>query len=579
MELPSIKLNIFKKLEYFLVLQKLNLQFDAQFKVLMSKKSNGSHPCWEIEKKILFWTYLNHKHLRSNIFPNKIQEQAMRGMFLSEWEVGITGINKILGNLAQRGFMETESLIRPDGREIITKCTITQKGLAFGELLWFLYLPKNNKSKTNSTQFREYLRQYRTNYGLNRKSLGYFLLWGQLFSVYIFTVYAVIFFTVEILDKIGLLDNLKNWSFNIEDNIIIWLILFPAILFIVSFGGEKFYQWIVVNRKYKKIEKIKTADIQNLEQVRQMKSNYKMEWFFIFLMLVLLPIIFVHRIPLFLGLLYYIFIFFIFSIWVIFIEFKNKKNTKILEAIYILSAIIILFTSVFVVLNNKISSESNMKSFLCQEYEINLDVAGENIKSLGLDERFIIPTNELADMCDINNEDVFISVTIGDLVEMGMGGEKINKITSSANNVYNLYGGVCYGVNDYGQNEKDIKDIISRSFMSRVPDEYFKTHALNKYFQDHLGLFPDQMRNNLILDFRRLEISNNKLERVNNFNNFSVAFEREDICSASIGEFINKAIDTKNWLSGGAGRVEERLCARLDDLYCGTKNKKCEKYQ
>jgi hypothetical protein len=59
MNLPSIKLNIFKKLEYFLVLEKLNSQFEGQFQALIKRefkndKFDGVYPTWEVEKKFYF---------------------------------------------------------------------------------------------------------------------------------------------------------------------------------------------------------------------------------------------------------------------------------------------------------------------------------------------------------------------------------------------------------------------------------------------------------------------------------------------------------------------------------------------
>lgn len=40
MELPSIKFNIFTKLEYFLVIKEFDKQFKVQFKLLKSKEWN-----------------------------------------------------------------------------------------------------------------------------------------------------------------------------------------------------------------------------------------------------------------------------------------------------------------------------------------------------------------------------------------------------------------------------------------------------------------------------------------------------------------------------------------------------------
>lgn len=65
MDIP-FALRFLKKVELFQVLKKL----DAQFKIQL-KKDDGVVPLWEVEKKILFWAYTNHKHLGS---PLKIKE-------------------------------------------------------------------------------------------------------------------------------------------------------------------------------------------------------------------------------------------------------------------------------------------------------------------------------------------------------------------------------------------------------------------------------------------------------------------------------------------------------------------------
>jgi hypothetical protein len=63
MNIPFI-LKFINKIELFQILNKLNKQFDVQIRELNEKQS-GAIPLWEAEKKILFWTYKNHKHLGS----------------------------------------------------------------------------------------------------------------------------------------------------------------------------------------------------------------------------------------------------------------------------------------------------------------------------------------------------------------------------------------------------------------------------------------------------------------------------------------------------------------------------------
>jgi len=92
-----MKLNILKKLEYFLELRDLNRKFDSQFKILINRKWDntkekfkGVYPGWEIEKKILFWTYGFHKHLGRGIKKGHFQD-----MFISNREYNKIGVERI----------------------------------------------------------------------------------------------------------------------------------------------------------------------------------------------------------------------------------------------------------------------------------------------------------------------------------------------------------------------------------------------------------------------------------------------------------------------------------------------------
>lgn len=251
MSLPSIKLNIFKKLEYFLVLKKLNKQFDVQFKALKNrkwieeeKKYEGAYPVWEIEKKVLFWTYSFHKFLGREITSNHFE-----GMFISEEESKIVGGQaNIFGNLNMRGFAEKIDECN---------CKISKEGLAFGELLWYLYVPivKNGMNTKN-----DYFDIYKTDYYLGRSSFGWIILQTQLFSIYLLPVYALAFFTLEILDKLFLLNNLRDWILNVRyiSAVSVWasLSLLPFAIFTLSLVFDFLYMWIIVDRKYKGVEEI-----------------------------------------------------------------------------------------------------------------------------------------------------------------------------------------------------------------------------------------------------------------------------------------------------------------------------------
>lgn len=259
MIIPSIQLNVFKKLEYFLILKRLDKQFDSQLSALKSRDfdyakwrfKNSVYPVWEIEKKVLFWTYGGHKFLGHNIKESHLNE----GMLISEQEYKNVGVENIFGNLEQRKFGKIKEYEDKKDKKI-KKCIITTpEGLSFGELIWFLY--KSKEYKFSNKQIPDnYADIYKTNYIL-KKSLGWYILQAELVSIYILIVYAVGFFTLEILNFVGLLDNLKSYIklFNIPLWAIILVLLSPFIIFTISFIFDFFYKIFIVDKKYQKIKK------------------------------------------------------------------------------------------------------------------------------------------------------------------------------------------------------------------------------------------------------------------------------------------------------------------------------------
>lgn len=260
MELPSVKLNIFKKLEYFLILKELNKQFDDQLNILKLRKynkedkkfENSAYPIWEIEKKVLYWTYAYHKFINQ-----RIKSSHFKDMFISEDESKyVGGQYNIFGNLKRRGFAETSE----DGLE----CTITKEGLAFGELLWYLYKPEKHEVE-EVIKPKSYQDIYKTDFRLSRKSIGLAILQLQLISVYIITVYAIALFALEILERMGLINNLRNLVIDMPlvSSDIFWIILviIPFVIFAGSFLGDFVYKWFVVGRRHKYVEELKNLNL------------------------------------------------------------------------------------------------------------------------------------------------------------------------------------------------------------------------------------------------------------------------------------------------------------------------------
>lgn len=321
MEFPSIKLNIFKKLEYFLVLEKLNDQFNAQFKILLGSDTDnngkllGTFPTWEVEKKILFWTYAYHKHLGtpliSRIFLNleewyrsetikhyknyqpKVDEYRKKSVediekeisqifidyheksqintvvkpdeiegkgydclsdfFLTQNEIKNAGIEESLRNLVMRGFAEEKD----PGSFIISR-----EGLAYGELLWYLYMPEFDrvysdvfgKCPININRKEEF-----EIYKLSFNKFAYCITKLQLWSIYGFTLLAGIFISLEVISQAGLIDDLKKLVLIYNSNriFIIEVLSLPFVLFFVSFVLDNCYNLFLKVYKYKKIEKIR----------------------------------------------------------------------------------------------------------------------------------------------------------------------------------------------------------------------------------------------------------------------------------------------------------------------------------
>lgn len=272
MELPSIKLNIFKKLEYFLVLKKLNQQFDAQFEIVCDP--NTKHevlPTWEIEKKILFWTYAYHKYLDSSFeqydFDVINEDNKLKDTFISTREIGgkileqiMTNsgskdvirpkkYEKVFGNLLQRGFAKH----KPN----TDKYVITKEGLAFGELLWFLYTPSRIISGN-------YYDKYGATHILELKKIAKRIFDLQLHALYGFYLLGTFFLTIQVLEIIGILDDVKTyamywyWPGNTIKLLLGITISIPFILFFYSlilnwrYENSEEYQ-----KKYQDIEKMK----------------------------------------------------------------------------------------------------------------------------------------------------------------------------------------------------------------------------------------------------------------------------------------------------------------------------------
>ncbi len=139
------KINFLKQTERFQVIEQLDQQFEKMLedwrkgafkKEGLSEKLNINYPTWEIEKKILLWTALHHKHLGSPVKTSHLGTGDFRkDIHASEAEIEFAGKENVLKNLVARGFASWNegSLISKEGLEL---------GLLIAEL--YKFIPANS---------------------------------------------------------------------------------------------------------------------------------------------------------------------------------------------------------------------------------------------------------------------------------------------------------------------------------------------------------------------------------------------------------------------------------------------------
>jgi len=189
LDFSSIRLNLFKKVEYYLILEELDTQFYIQLDFLAkeSLKSPQNYPSWGVEKKILFWSYIYHKYWGDIV---KGSHLTLKGMFITKSEIK----GSIFHNLEAKGFGE----MKEDG------IVLNGRGRDFGNLLWYLYDVK--KCKPDKTDV--YKEVYGADYDLKKNFFGFMVLRFQLAALVLLMLFTASFVILEILDSVNLLDNL-----------------------------------------------------------------------------------------------------------------------------------------------------------------------------------------------------------------------------------------------------------------------------------------------------------------------------------------------------------------------------------
>ncbi|MBD3245240.1 MAG: hypothetical protein GF335_04580 [Candidatus Moranbacteria bacterium] len=222
LDFPSVKLNLFTKLEYYLILKKLDKNFQNHLnnfvEIKKDNKKADSQPTWEIEKKILYWAYHGHRHLGTPLNKKKVTEEKIRKatkLNKDQQKGELRLVDYALQNLETKGYFKKITIDRkqyPDNPEIgKTGYVITPQGLAMGELIFelcFFAQDKDYNEKFAKTKILKYKKFIKTIYDL------------QLFSIRSFYLAGFFYLNLLILKEVGLIDDLKFW---IKDQVLGYL--------------------------------------------------------------------------------------------------------------------------------------------------------------------------------------------------------------------------------------------------------------------------------------------------------------------------------------------------------------------
>ncbi len=321
----------------------------------------------------------------------------------------------------------------------------------------------------------------------------------------------------------------------------LWLSLFCVYIFFVLPISICWILYQIILEMYKKYKK-------NEQVIKDIVSKpvVKMMWLLLFLLLVP-PVLLIYLELSFFDLslvsqvlIYYIFIFLFYFIFWSF-KFRNKQEKDVLEVVYIISALIILFTTVFTVIAKDKDDDLSIKMYLCRQYKNNIAFAKEQVKPL---------------LCAVKCDDGFENI------------KPEIKCDDGAS-----YNSKC-GNNNSGR---------CLSITLGIPNQYFQTLSLQKYSQDYIGLFP-KLESDLNLDELQLEIGNGKIQKLIDFNNQADDTDRDRKVMTKLQNdlffWINgvKDIENKDELceSGSCGLGDsEGLRKRIEQRF---KDMNCEKY-
>lgn len=133
MTLP-FTLKFFKKIELFQDLQILNGVFERA--VRRRDEVHETKSTWEVEKKVLYWSWWGHMHLGSPLVVRRFQnEEDLKDLKITRKEAEVAGIREFMRNLVERGFARYESPNEKESSGII----LTRKGRLMGEVIYEVY--------------------------------------------------------------------------------------------------------------------------------------------------------------------------------------------------------------------------------------------------------------------------------------------------------------------------------------------------------------------------------------------------------------------------------------------------------
>lgn len=197
MNLP-IYTKFYKKIDAFLDIRNLDNQFRLQLKEF-DEEENKIPPTWEMEKKVLFWSFFGHKKLGSEVtqghmgFGTDGKSDLNKDNFIDWEEAKKIGAENTLNNLVELGF----------GKGSATQgVKLNQKAYLYAEVL-----NETFRIRKASEEYKEKLKGVRQ---LNPNFFFYFKYYLSIFFIWYLFILGVFLLGLNIFNLIGLLDDFKN---------------------------------------------------------------------------------------------------------------------------------------------------------------------------------------------------------------------------------------------------------------------------------------------------------------------------------------------------------------------------------